>query len=76
MTSSDTPEERARLKAQAILGIEALIDEATGYQNVRGKRELRDRYAELGGEEQDYMAPDYPPDDASEPGANSERRCE
>jgi hypothetical protein len=59
-----TPEERAKLVAQAKIGLEAVIDEATGYQDVRATDALRKRYAELGGDE-NYTAPDCPPEDAA-----------
>lgn len=51
----------AKLIAQAKLGLEALIDETTGYQEVRPPDALRKRYAEFGGDEKDYTAPDRPP---------------
>lgn len=56
-----TPEERKKLSAQAKIGIEALIDEATGYQKVRPKDDLQRRYETYGGEASDYRAPDAPP---------------
>ena len=34
------------LMAQAKIGMDALVDEATGYQEVRPERELRERYVE------------------------------
>jgi hypothetical protein len=55
-------EEREKLIAQATAGLEAVIDEATGYQAVRPKDALRKRYAELGGSEDDYLAPDTVPE--------------
>jgi hypothetical protein len=51
-------DERKRMVAQAKVGLDALIDEATGYQQQRPKDELRKRYAELGGDEGDYRCPD------------------
>jgi hypothetical protein len=60
-----TPEERKKLVAQAKLGFEAVIDEATGYQEVREPDALAKRYRELGGEDADYRAPDYPPESGS-----------
>ena len=38
------PVKHRELMAQAKIGIDALIDEATGYQERRPKGELRDRY--------------------------------
>jgi hypothetical protein len=35
---------KKELMAQAMIGLDALIDEATGYQEIRPKGELRDRY--------------------------------
>ena len=49
--------DRAKMIAQAKLGFEALIDEATGFQGVRGPDALAKRYRELGGEDADYRAP-------------------
>lgn len=57
-----TPEERKKLVAQAKLGLDAVIDEATGYQEVREPGALAKRYRELGGEDADYRTPDYPPE--------------
>jgi hypothetical protein len=58
-----TEKERRNLIAQAKLGLEALIDEATGYQEVRDKDALRERYIELGGDPDEFRAPDsLPPD--------------
>jgi hypothetical protein len=54
--------ERKRLIAQAKLGLDALIDEATGYQEVRPADDLAKRYEQYGGDRSDYRAPDYPPD--------------
>ena len=38
------PRRKRELIAQAQIGLDALIDEATGYQERRPKGELRDRY--------------------------------
>lgn len=38
------PAKKRERMAQAQIGLDALIDEATGYQEVRPKGELRDRY--------------------------------
>ena len=38
------PSNRRELMAQAKVGMDALIDEATGYQDVRSEGELRERY--------------------------------
>jgi hypothetical protein len=54
--------ERDKELAQAKLGLDALIDEATGYQDVRPDGELAERYREYGGEDSDYRAPDFPPE--------------
>jgi hypothetical protein len=40
----DDPKRKRELIAQAQIGLDALIDEATGYQERRPKGELRDRY--------------------------------
>lgn len=55
------PEDLARLIAQAKVGIHAVIDEATGFQEHRAPDDLRRQYAELGGSEADYTAPNFPP---------------
>jgi len=60
-----TPDERAKLVAQAKVGLDALIDEATGYQQMRPKDALAKRYADLGGDESDYRAPDALPEEDS-----------
>ena len=39
-----------KLMKLAKLGLVALIDEATGYQNVRGEHSLRGKYIEFGGD--------------------------
>lgn len=49
--------------AQAKVGLDALIDEATGYQEVRPDGELAERYVGYGGSESDYHAPDTIPDE-------------
>jgi hypothetical protein len=48
--------------AQAKVGLDALIDEATGYQDVRPDGELAERYRTYGGKDSDYRAPDFPPE--------------
>lgn len=55
-------DDRKKLLAQAKLGLDALIDEATGYQTVRSRYALAKRYEEYGGEASDYRAPDAPPE--------------
>lgn len=49
----------------AKIGIRALVEEATGYQEQRAPDDLRQRYAELGGDESDYIAPDSIPEATS-----------
>lgn len=56
-------ERSKKLLAQAKVGLDALIDEATGYQSVRPDDELRRRYAEYGGDAADYTAPVSLPED-------------
>lgn len=58
-----TSEELKKLRAQAKVGLDALIDEATGYQAKRPKDDLRRRYEGYGGDADDYIAPDFPPED-------------
>lgn len=57
---TDRDPRRARRYAQATVGLEALIDEATGFQAERPKDALAKRYRELGGRDEDYRAPDAP----------------
>jgi hypothetical protein len=48
----DNPKRKRELIAQAQIGLDALIDEATGYQERRPKGELRDRYVKHWGRQQ------------------------
>lgn len=57
---SDRDPQRAKRYAQATVGLEALIDEATGFQEERPKEALAKRYRELGGCDEDYRVPDAP----------------
>lgn len=58
-----TKEERERILAEAKVGLRALVDEATGYQEHRGPRDLRDYAEELGVEVP--TCPDSLPEDAA-----------
>jgi hypothetical protein len=62
----EDPEDWRMLVAQAKIGLEAVIDEATGYQHQRDPDALARRYRELGGNDEDYRAPDYPPVDGAQ----------
>lgn len=48
--------DREKLLAQAKVGLDALIDEATGYQDERPSDELAKRYRDYGGKDSDYSA--------------------
>ena len=56
-----TPAEREAIGRQARVGMRALVDEATGFQEERPARDLRDEYEALGGDAADFTAPDFPP---------------
>lgn len=58
-------DELDKLVAQAKVGMRAVIDEATGFQDHRAPDDLRKHYAEMGGDESDYTAPDSPPEATS-----------
>lgn len=49
-----------KMLAQAKVGLDALIDEATGFQKQRAPDELAKRYRSYGGTDADYRAPATP----------------